>query len=493
MFGEKVLQSTSITGTGAYSLDTSVGEFRDFREGFSDGETLLYVAENADGTIWEIGWGVLTYGPPDTLSRTVLYSSTGAPIGWQTQDAPIYVYSAPLAVALKHLMLGGFGLGRPAWARIGMKWNDDSSGVSTTWKEKRIISTSSADDVEKGRVYTDTKIYVPSPRKLWLDRGAANRVVTTDDIGSVNLFDVTASNRTMTLPAGSTVGHGFALEAMGYGSSLYGVVVTPNGTDKIDQAAGGASITVPGLVKFKLEWDGAKSQWRMSAIAGGLRLINDAAPTVTPADRTLAWTALTAARNVTLPPAASFPPGTPLTIIDLSGNASETNYIAWAPYGTDTIDGANLIQAGITVPRGSSILISDGISKWAPLKWSVVYKNSLGADVALSASVLGTGPRVVQGNGFGRWRAYGQIVIIDPTTAAGGSGLLTDGVSNFDSLQYNAPGANGAGVVPLTALISNPAGDIRILGMNTASSSGSIKHTASGFGLDSTLTVERVP
>ena len=266
MFGTKVLQSSSTTGLGPYQVDTSVGEYRDWREAFADGSKIFWIAENDDGTIWEWGWGVLTWGSPDLISRVVKGSSTGAPIDWQVPDAPIVIYSAPTELALSFMLSCGASLGRPDWAVIGLRWTDDNLGVATTWKSKRVISGSSADDVEEGRTYTVPKIHVPSPRKLWVDHGAADYPVTPDDIGSVNLFDVTSADHALTLPAGSTVGHGFALRALGYGSASHNVVVTPNGSDAIDQGAGGATLAVPGRTPFSIEWDQPKGQWRTSYV-----------------------------------------------------------------------------------------------------------------------------------------------------------------------------------------------------------------------------------
>ena len=65
--------------------------------------------------------------------------------------------------------------------------------------------------------------------------------------------------------------------------------------------------------------------------------MSDANYTALATDRTIAYTAITAARTVTLPAAASYPTGTRLLIMDESGSCSATNAITIAAAGSDTI------------------------------------------------------------------------------------------------------------------------------------------------------------
>jgi len=68
--------------------------------------------------------------------------------------------------------------------------------------------------------------------------------------------------------------------------------------------------------------------------------VSDAAYTVLPTDRMVAYTALTAARAVTLPASSAYPTGSRLLVIDETGNCSVTKTITITPNGTDTVDGA---------------------------------------------------------------------------------------------------------------------------------------------------------
>jgi len=164
MFGEKCMESSSITGTGSFSLGTSVGAFQTWRSEFADGSVVFYCAENGDGTSWEIGYGTLTYGSPDTLSRTLIDSSTGSLISWAVADAPIYIFSAPVSAAMKHLILGGKATARPAWLQYG-PWVDSDTPSSAIVTRQFFDGTS---DILLG--YLDTTLhlnlglYPPTPQ-----------------------------------------------------------------------------------------------------------------------------------------------------------------------------------------------------------------------------------------------------------------------------------------------------------------------------------------
>jgi major tropism determinant Mtd-like protein len=68
--------------------------------------------------------------------------------------------------------------------------------------------------------------------------------------------------------------------------------------------------------------------------------VSDASYTVLATDRTVAYTALTAARLVTLPASSAYPTGTRLLIVDETGNCSVTKTLTITPNGTDSINGA---------------------------------------------------------------------------------------------------------------------------------------------------------
>ncbi len=97
--------------------------------------------------------------------------------------------------------------------------------------------------------------------------------------------------------------------------------------------------------------------------------VSDANYTALATDRTIAFTAITAARTVTLPAAASYPTGTRLLIMDESGSCSAANAITVAAAGSDTIGGA--ASAIIPVAYGYLALESNGASKWTVIDIAV--------------------------------------------------------------------------------------------------------------------------
>lgn len=135
-------------------------------------------------------------------------------------------------------------------------------------------------------------------------------------------------------------------------------------------------------------------------ITNGRTAVSDAAYAVLATDRSVAYTALTAARIVTLPAASAYPTGTALTIFDESGNCSATNALTIARSGSDTIDGAT--SASIATAYGYLALESNGSGKWTII------------DQALGASAL---QQVAQGaNGAGI-----QFQVIEQTVTLSGA------------------------------------------------------------------------
>ncbi len=97
-------------------------------------------------------------------------------------------------------------------------------------------------------------------------------------------------------------------------------------------------------------------------ITNGRTPVSDAAYTALVTDRSVAYTALTAARTIFLPAAASFPTGTPLTIFDESGNCSAANALTITANGSDKINGAS--TAAVATPSGFLVLQSNGAGRW---------------------------------------------------------------------------------------------------------------------------------
>jgi len=90
--------------------------------------------------------------------------------------------------------------------------------------------------------------------------------------------------------------------------------------------------------------------------------VSDAAYSALVTDRLIAYTALTAARIVTLPAASAFPAGQSLTIADESGSCSATDTITVAAAGSDTISGGS--SSVLNQAYAFVALESNGAGKW---------------------------------------------------------------------------------------------------------------------------------
>jgi hypothetical protein len=101
--------------------------------------------------------------------------------------------------------------------------------------------------------------------------------------------------------------------------------------------------------------------------------VSDAAHSVAVTDRMIAYTAITAARAVTLCAAANFAQGERLLIVDESGNCSAIKTITINRAGSDTINGAT--SAVIASAYGYLALESNGSNAWALVDQSITLGN----------------------------------------------------------------------------------------------------------------------
>lgn len=71
------IQETSLTvGTGVFSLQGAISNFRAFSSAFSDGDVIYYSIISENGTEWETGIG--TFNTPNQLHRTTVQESSNA-------------------------------------------------------------------------------------------------------------------------------------------------------------------------------------------------------------------------------------------------------------------------------------------------------------------------------------------------------------------------------------------------------------------------------
>lgn len=197
-----------------------------------------------------------------------------------------------------------------------------------------------------------------------------------------------------------------------------------------------------------------------AAGSSGRAAVNDASYAATISDRVVAYTAISAARTVTIPAAAAFTAGDTLLIVDESGSASSTATVSVAPTGTNTINGLNTTQVAISSSNGSGMLESDGVSKWTILRntdgrravadaiTTVTARDSLISYTTLSAARIVTLPAATA------YPAGKRLVIADESGSA----------SSTITISLAPNGTNKIGGVNATqALITYPYGTVELV------------------------------
>lgn len=264
-FAEDTVETSTTTGTGDYTLAGPKGDYFPFEASFVTGDKPVYAVRNDGNTKVEFNrGGVYTEGDPATLTRGVWKSTNGnAPVSWTVDDHPLTIYIPASAELHEGVVTGWAATARHALLRAGAIW----SKLTTDWTSRVPLNLYDGTAEREIGVYEGVVgIFAASPRQYWIDKGAANYVMTAADIGRVFEFDCTAAARTYTALAGATtgIGHGFTVFVLGYGSNTNGVVFAPNGSEVVDNGAAGASLTIQPNVLTRLSWDGAKNKWRTS-------------------------------------------------------------------------------------------------------------------------------------------------------------------------------------------------------------------------------------
>jgi hypothetical protein len=94
VLADRIKETSTTTGTGAYALAGAVANFRAFSAKCANGDTVPYFAVDDTLGSWECGIG--TWNTGNTLSRTlVVDSATGSAISWAAGTRTIFL--APLA------------------------------------------------------------------------------------------------------------------------------------------------------------------------------------------------------------------------------------------------------------------------------------------------------------------------------------------------------------------------------------------------------------
>jgi len=191
---------------------------------------------------------------------------------------------------------------------------------------------------------------------------AAYAALVTDRL--IAYIALTAA-RVVTLPSAASYPTGAILlvvDESGNCSATKTITVNRAASDTIDGATSAAVAGAYGVLALESNGSNAWTIVHSRSPATARTPVSDAAYSALATDRMIAYTALTAARIISLPAAAAYPTGTQLVIVDESGSCSPTNTISVSRAGSDTINGAT--SAVIAMPRGYLALESNGVSAW---------------------------------------------------------------------------------------------------------------------------------
>ena len=265
-FAEETVETSNTTGTGSYSLDGAKGDYLPFSSQYSSGDKPAYVVRNNNNTKWEMNRGAIyTPGSPATLARSVWKSTnSNAAVPWTVDDLPLTVYVPASAEVHEGVVTGWLSAARHALLRAGSAfWT--YADVAVKWD--RYIALGDATQTKIGTLDVVKGLWFDDGRRPWTAVGAANKTIAIADINGVFTQDNAAANRTFTLPAHGTAGvaEGFRVGGLGLtAGGQYGIVLTPAAGDGIDGGADGVTKTIPGGVRFDVEWDEAGDTWRVS-------------------------------------------------------------------------------------------------------------------------------------------------------------------------------------------------------------------------------------
>jgi hypothetical protein len=168
--------------------------------------------------------------------------------------------------------------------------------------------------------------------------------------------------------------------------------------------------------------------------------------------------------------------------ISLSGTAE----VFITPRAEDIVQSIDGVAGAFTFGTGltrSSNVLSVSLSS---------LTNTLGADVNLnSTGSYFTGPTVAQGT-TGTFIVVGQVTLRDTAGSAAFNVRITDGTNVHASTRSGSISSSASISVPISAIVTSPAGDLRIQCNDPTSTSGLIQFNASGNSKDSTISVFRI-
>jgi hypothetical protein len=173
-----VVETAINPGTGSISLAGAAPNRRSFVEGVGSGNTCEYWI--TDGTQTEHGFGIVTAGTPNTLSRDTVLNNTAGTMARLNFTGMVTVYSAPGASLLTGLRTTHRGPGAPSQPQAGMMWLDTGAAP---WKLKihdgqNWITQGAVDaSADKYTPYVNGGPFLPGPQGVEVFTSSASWVV----------------------------------------------------------------------------------------------------------------------------------------------------------------------------------------------------------------------------------------------------------------------------------------------------------------------------
>jgi hypothetical protein len=136
---DRVLEKSSTTGTGSYTLSGTLPGFVTFSSVCSNGDTCVYYSEDVDANgipsgDWEIGVG--TWGTGGTLDRTQILTSSNAnsAVSWGTGTRRIAItLDTSQIIANKYAYT--VSSTAPTPQRFGHIWTNNTNNVTSIWND----------------------------------------------------------------------------------------------------------------------------------------------------------------------------------------------------------------------------------------------------------------------------------------------------------------------------------------------------------------------